>query len=114
MSEQFQQAEKQDGFEASIEEKQLYSIKKAVIGLIEFVTTSLDQLGIDKLHELVDPSLDELHGIIMQLDAQAKVHGDLNLNQALLFAQILINDIKQKNPEMCAHSSRMLKSAQIL
>lgn len=114
MSEEFQQAQKLEGFEASIQEKQLYSIKKAVMGLIEFVTTSLEQLGIDKLHELVDPSLDELHAIILQLDAEAKQHGDLNLNQVLLIAQMLINDIKQKNPEMCAQSSQMLKSARIL
>ncbi|CAI2535450.1 hypothetical protein [Serratia ficaria] len=114
MSEEFQQAQKLEGFEASIQEKQLYSIKRAVMSLIEFVTTSLEQLGIDKLHELVDPSLDELHEIILQLDAEAKQHGDLNLNQVLLIAQMLINDIKQKNPEMCAQSSQMLRSARIL
>lgn len=114
MSEEFQQAQKLEGFEASIQQKQLYSIKRAVMSLIEFVTTSLEQLGIDKLHELVDPSLDELHDIILQLDAEAKQHGDLNLNQVLLIAQMLINDIKQKNPEMCAQSSQMLRSARIL
>jgi len=98
--------------EASLEEKQLYSIKKAVTALIEFVTTSLEQLGIDKLHELVDPSLDELHEIIMKLNDEARHHEDLNLQQVLLIAQMLINDIKLKNPEMCANSSKMLKNAQ--
>lgn len=100
------------GAAASFEEKQLYSIKKAVSALIEFVTTSLEQLGIDKLHELVDPSLDELHDIILQLNDEAKQHEDLNLQQVLLIAQMLINDIKLKNPEMCENSSRMLKNAQ--
>ncbi|EFV40482.1 hypothetical protein CJD50_22270 [Hafnia paralvei] len=97
--------------EASIQEKQLFSIKKAVTGLIEFVTTSLDQMGIDKLHELVDPSLDELDAIIIGLSEEAKKHNDLNLQQVLLIAQMLINDIKLKNPEMCESSSRMLKKA---
>lgn len=99
---------------ASIDEKKLYNIKIAVIALIEFVTTSLDELGIDKLHELVDPSLAELETIIIDLELEAVKFEDLNLRQALLLARVLINDIKQKNPEMCASTSTMLKKAQIL
>ncbi|CDL86624.1 hypothetical protein [Xenorhabdus cabanillasii] len=97
--------------QASTQERQLYSIKKAVAALVEFVTASLDELGIDKLHEITDPSLDELADIVSQLSNEAKQHDDLNLQQILLFAQILINDIKIKNPEMCANSSRMLKKS---
>ncbi|MCC8384976.1 hypothetical protein GPY51_21485 [Photorhabdus laumondii subsp. laumondii] len=100
--------------EASTEEKQLYGIKKAVIGLIEFVTTSLEQLGVDKLNEIVDPSLDELEVIIIELDKEASNYDDLNLRQALLLSRILISDIRQKNPEICAEGSRMLRRAQIL
>ncbi|ELB3891667.1 hypothetical protein HMPREF3119_18375 [Morganella sp. HMSC11D09] len=99
--------------QASIEERQLNSIKMMVQGLINFVVTSFEQLGIDKLHELTDPSLDELASIIQELSAEAKKHEDINLQQTLLFAEILINDIKMKNPEMCANSSHMLKKASI-
>lgn len=112
MTQDFKDIALRQDSQASVEERQLYSIKKAVTALIEFVTTSLDQLGIDRLHELVDPSLDELHDIIMQLSEEAKQHDDLNLQQVLLIAQMLINDIKLKNPEMCENSSRMLKNAQ--
>ncbi|EBN0073228.1 hypothetical protein ABM000_02875 [Morganella morganii] len=99
--------------QASIEERQLNSIKMTVQGLINFVITSFEQLGIDKLHELTDPSLDELAHIIQELGVEAKKHQDINLQQTLLIAEMLINDIKMKNPEMCANSSHMLKKANI-
>ena len=38
--------------QASVMDKQVYSVKVAVIGLIEFVTTSLEQIGIDGFHEV--------------------------------------------------------------
>lgn len=50
----------------------------------------------DQFHELTDPSLDELEDILNRLEEDASSSGDLNLRQAILFAQILIQDIKQK------------------
>nr|WP_202609476.1 hypothetical protein [Proteus sp. G4463] len=99
--------------QASIEERQLNSIKMTVQGLINFVITSFEQLGIDRLHELTDPSLDELTLIVQELSSEAKKHQDMNLQQTLLIAEILLNDIKMKNPEMCSNSSQMLKKANI-
>jgi len=113
VSHEFRDAVKVDGAEASIEEKQLYQVQIAVKSLIDFVVTSFEQLGIEKLHELVDPSLDELHEIILKLDNKAKELGALDLQQVLLTAQILIRDIKDKNPDMCAIGSRTLKRATI-
>ena len=103
-----------DGYQASANEKRLYGIKKAVLGLIAFVTTTLDELGVDRFHELTDPSLDELEDILNRLEEDASSCGDLNLRQAILFAQILIQDIKQKNPDLCANSARILKNTTIL
>ncbi|MBD2826814.1 hypothetical protein [Xenorhabdus szentirmaii] len=111
MTHQFHSAVLKADAQASVQERQLYSIKKAVAGLVEFVTTSLDQLGIDKLHELTDPTLDELDDIVSELSNEARQHNDLQLQQILLFAQILISDIKTKNPEMCANSSRILRNS---
>ncbi|EBB2320259.1 hypothetical protein EDY49_25265 [Salmonella enterica] len=37
----------------------------------------------------------------------------ISLQQVLLTAQILIHDIKQKDPELCAQSSKILKRAVI-
>ncbi|MDN0030772.1 hypothetical protein ACN2W4_20975 [Serratia marcescens] len=97
--------------EASVEEKQIYSVKKAVIGLIEFVTTSLEEIGIDGLHDLVNPSLDDLDSALVQLDAKADAINELNLKQIILFAQVLIKNIREKNPDLCSEGSRLLKSA---
>ncbi|ANZ87768.1 MULTISPECIES: hypothetical protein [Enterobacteriaceae] len=113
MTHDFSDAVKVAGAEASLEEKQLYKVQIAVKSLIDFVVISFEQLGIEKLHELVDPSLDELHDIILQLDVKAKELDALDLQQILLTAQILIRDIKQKNPEMCALGSRTLKRATV-
>ncbi|GLW38501.1 hypothetical protein Pcaca04_24370 [Pectobacterium carotovorum subsp. carotovorum] len=113
MTHDFKNAVKVIDAEASILEKQLYSVQIAVKSLIDFVVTSLEELGIEKLNELVDPSIDELHGIILELDSEAKTLGATDLQQILLTAQILIKDIKQKNPDLCAHSSKILKSANI-
>ncbi|WP_444878227.1 hypothetical protein [Citrobacter koseri] len=113
MTHDFRNAVKVTDAEASFEEKQLYQVQIAVKSLIDFVVISFEQLGIEKLHELVDPSLDELHDIILQLDAKAKELDALDLQQILLTAQILIRDIKQKNPEMCALGSNTLKRATI-
>lgn len=99
--------------QCSIEERQLNSIKMAVQGVINFVITSFEQLGIDKLHELTDPSLDELTLIVRELSSEAKKHQDINLQQTLLIAEMLLNDIKMKNPEMCSNSSKMLKKANL-
>jgi hypothetical protein len=97
--------------EASAEEKQIYSVKKAVIGLIEFVTTSLEELGIEGLHELTNPSLDELDAELEKLDQKADAINELNLKQIIIFAQILIKNIREKNPDLCSEGSKLLKSA---
>ncbi|MFG0814779.1 hypothetical protein [Raoultella sp. FYR_9] len=113
MTHDFRDAVKVAGAEASIEEKQLYQVQIAVKSLIDFVVTSFEQLGIEKLHELTNPSLDELHQIILELDVKAKELDALDLQQVLLTAQILIRDIKNKNPDMCALGSTTLKRATI-
>lgn len=109
----FSNAVKVADAEASLQEKQLYKVQIAVKSLIDFVVLSFEQLGIEKLNELVDPSLDELHQIILELDAKAKELDALDLQQILLTAQIMIRDIKQKNPDLCAQSSNILKRANI-
>ena len=101
-------------YSASADEKKLYSIKKAVLGLIEFVTTTLDEIGVELFHEITDPSLDQLEDILNQLETEASNTDDLNLKQAILFAQVLIKDIKHKNPELCANSAKILKSTQVI
>lgn len=98
---------------ASLEQKQIYTVQLAVKALIDFVVVSFEQLGIDKFHELVDPSLDEIEQIILDLDAEAKSIGDTNLQQYLLSAQIMIKDAKAKNPELCAQGAKFLKNAMI-
>lgn len=113
MSHDFRDAVKLPGVEASLEEKHLYNVQLAVKATIDFVVTSFEQLGIDKFHELVDPSLGEIEEIITMLDTEAKRIGQVNLQQILLGAQIMINDIKQKNPELCAQGAKFLKNAQI-
>lgn len=113
MTHDFSNAVKVSDAEPSVEQKQLYQVQIAVKSLIDFVVISLEELGIEKLNELVDPSLDELHDIILQLDTKAKELDALDLQQVLLTAQILIRDIKQKDPKMCALGSRILKGATI-
>lgn len=97
--------------QASVEEKQIYSVKIAVIGLIDFVTTSLEQIGIDGLHEITNPSLDELDEALVKLDEKADAINELNLKQIILFAQVLIKNIREKNPDLCSEGSKLLKSA---
>lgn len=113
MAHDFSDAVKLPGVEASIEEKQLYKVQLAVQALVDFVVTSFEELGIEKLHELTNPSLDEILEIILKLDDKAKQLGDTDLQQILLTAQILVKDIKQKNPDFCAQTSNLLKRAVI-
>ena len=101
-------------YSASADEKKLYSIKKAVLGLIEFVTTTLDEIGVELFHEITDPSLDQLEEILNELETEASKTDDLNLRQVILFAQVLIRDIKHKNPELCANSVKILKNTQVI
>jgi len=89
------------------------SVKIAVINLIAFVIRSFDEHGMDMLSKIVDPSLEELEGIISELESEAKKHDDINLKQALLLSQMLINDIRQKNPTLCEQSSTMLNNINI-
>ncbi|ART02967.1 TPA: hypothetical protein R1R37_002632 [Klebsiella aerogenes] len=98
---------------SSADEIKLNSVKIAVINLIAFVIRSFDQHGMDMLSKIVDPSLEELEEIITELEKEAQQHDDINLKQALLLSQMLINDIRQKNPELCAQSSTMLSNLQI-
>ncbi|HHU0566529.1 Uncharacterised protein [Klebsiella pneumoniae] len=98
---------------SSADEIKLNSVKIAVINLIAFVIRSFDQHGMDMLSKIVDPSLEELEEIIAELEKEAQQHDDINLKQALLLSQMLINDIRQKNPELCAQSSTMLSNLQI-
>ncbi|WP_333620365.1 hypothetical protein [Pantoea septica] len=98
---------------ATPEESELNSVKIAVINLIAFVIRSFDEHGMDMLSKIVDPSLDELEEIIAQLQVEAQQHDDINLKQALLLSEMLINDIRQKNPELCAQSSTMLSRLNI-
>lgn len=113
MTQDFRDAIKRPDVEASLQEKQIYTVQLAVKGLIEFVVISFEQLGIDKFHELVDPSLDEIEAIISDLDVEAKAIGDTNLQHYLLTARIMIKDAKAKNPELCEQGAKFLKNAQI-
>ncbi|WP_313481457.1 hypothetical protein [Atlantibacter hermannii] len=94
-------------------EMDINSVKIAVINLIAFVIRSFDEHGMDMLSKIVDPSLEELEGIISELESEAKKHDDINLKQALLLSQMLINDIRQKNPTLCEQSSTMLNNINI-
>lgn len=94
-------------------EMDINSVKIAVINLIAFVIRSFDEHGMDMLSKIVDPSLEELEGIISELEFEAKKHDDINLKQALLLSQMLINDIRQKNPTLCEQSSTMLNNINI-
>ncbi|MBK0080140.1 hypothetical protein IAE49_11350 [Kosakonia sp. S58] len=98
---------------ATPEESDLNSVKIAVISLIAFVIRSFDEHGMDMLSKIVDPSLEELEEIIAELQVEAQQHDDINLKQALLLSEMLINDIRQKNPELCAQSSTMLSRLNI-
>ncbi|MHB9805479.1 hypothetical protein [Pantoea ananatis] len=95
--------------EASADEKQIYSVKIAIVALIDFVTSSLEEIGIDALHEITNPSLDDLDRELARLYVIAD--GELKLQQTVLFAQVLINNIREKNPDLCSEGSRLLKSA---
>lgn len=95
--------------EASADEKQIYSVKIAVVALIDFVTSSLEEVGIDALHEISNPSLDDLDKELARLYAIAD--GELKLQQTILFAQVLINNIREKNPDLCSEGAKILKSS---
>lgn len=97
----------------SIKERQLNSIKLSVKGFVDYVIASFEMLGIENMHKITDPSLDELIEIVDELSAEAKQHDDINLQQILLFAQILLTDIKKKNPSMCENSKWILKKSEI-
>lgn len=101
--------------QASISDRKLYAVRQTVTGVIQFIVTSFEELGIDKLHELVDPSLDELATVLEELSQEAKaLTGDNeSLKQAIHLAQIMVNDIKQKNPDLCAIGAKVLKTVQV-
>jgi len=99
--------------EASLDEAHLYKVQLAVKAMVDFLLTSLERLGIDKFNELVNPSLDEIEQIIVQLNEEAKSIDEIGLQQVLLGMQIMIRDIKEKNPELCAQGAKFLKNALI-
>ncbi|ARZ01781.1 hypothetical protein AXW38_12100 [Yersinia ruckeri] len=113
MTHDFSDCAKVSGAEASLQERQIYTVQLGVKSLIDFVVTSFELLGIDKFHELVDPSLGDIEAIIIKLDAKAKQIGDIDLQQILLSAQIMIKNIKEKNPELCEQGSKFLKNAMV-
>ncbi|UNP88135.1 hypothetical protein MNZ22_15980 [Aeromonas encheleia] len=101
--------------QASLADRKLYAVGLAVRGLIEFITTSFEEHGIDKLHEMTDPSLDELTQVLQELSVEAKALAvrNENLEQAIHLAQTMVSDIKQKNPDLCANGARILKSVNV-
>lgn len=68
-------------------------IKFTIITLIGFVVEKLDD-GVEKFKEIVDPSLNELEQIIIELMEEAKKHNDESLNHYLHAAYALIKDVK--------------------
>lgn len=101
--------------QASIPQRKLNAVRLVVLNLIDFIVTSFEELGIERLHELADPSLDDLEGILVALLVEAKqLDGDnINLQQAILMAQIMVNDIKLKNPDLCSNSAKILKTVSV-
>lgn len=100
-------------YQASSEEKHLNSIKKAVMALVEFITSTLEQVGVEEFHRITDPSLDELVEILKRMESLAAPFDDLNLKQVILVAQVLTNDIKLKNVEQTEVTTRMLNSTSV-
>lgn len=114
MTYDFSDAIKNPDVEASLEEKKIYAVQRSVKHLIDFVVISFEELGIDKFKELVDPSLDQIERIIIELDTEAKGIGDTDLQQYLLTAQIMIKNAKSGNPELCSSDAKFLKNANIV
>ena len=103
------------GVEASAEEKKLYAVTKAVQGLIGFIVASFEELGIERLHQMVDPSLDEIIGVLGELREEAEQLDNCpeNLTQAILLAESMMNDIKSKNTDLCSNNARILKTVNV-
>ncbi|MGN4982221.1 hypothetical protein ACE1OG_09265 [Aeromonas hydrophila] len=101
--------------EASLADRKLYAVSLAVTGLIQFIIMSFEEHGIDKLHEMTDPSLDELTKVLEELSVEAKelAERNINLEQAIHLAQTMVYDIKQKNPDLCANGARILKTVNV-
>lgn len=100
---------------ASIADRKINTVRQAVLGMIKFIIISFEELGIDKLHEIADPSLDE---IVIILDLLAEEVETLegktdNLKQAIRLAQIMVNDVKQKNSDLCATGAKILKTVSV-
>lgn len=101
-------------------------LNSSILGIKNFVALLLglyNEFGIDGMHELVDPSLDDLEKLIQDMkktldilphsedyDIQSK---KLNLSQGLLFAEVLINGVRRKDNEACSHSEQVLKVNQL-
>ena len=53
----------------------------------------------------------DLDDALIKLEAKAVAINELNLKQIILFAQVLIKNIREKNPDLCSEGSRLLRSA---
>ncbi|WP_429236210.1 hypothetical protein [Aeromonas salmonicida] len=105
---------KQD-VQASLADRKFNAVRQAVEGLVRFIITTFEEHGIDKLHEMADPSLDEMTRILDELaqEATALVERNENLERAIHLAQVMIQDVKQKNPDLCANGAKMLKTVNV-
>lgn len=101
--------------QASIPQRKLNAVRAGVLNLIDFIVTSFEELGIERLHELVDPSLDDLAAVLtaLQVEAEGLEGENENLKQAILLAQVMVSDIKLKNPDLCNNSAKILKAVNV-
>ena len=102
-------------FEASQQQKQLYAVTTAVQGLIGFIVASFEELGIERLHQMVDPSLVEIINLLGELRHEAfQLQGcPENLTQAILLAESMVQDIKRKNADLCVNNAKILKTVNV-
>ena len=111
----FSNAVLKQGVEASQQDKKLYAVATAVRGLIGFIVASFEELGIERLHQMVDPSLDEIIGILASLRSEAAQLSNCpeNLTQAIILAESMVQDIKSKNADLCSNNARILKTVNV-
>lgn len=101
---------------ASLDQQKLYAVEQAVAGLIKFIVTSLEQKGMEMLHEMTNPSLEELEEILTKLDDEAKkITEDTDyLQQAIHLALMMLKDIKDKNEDLCESGARILRTINVI
>lgn len=90
---------------------------------VKFLLRLYDDFGIDGMHNLVDPDLNALESIVKSLQQEVdKLPSDHNnfslenkkisLSQGLLYAQSMINNVRNKDLEECSRNRSMLESNQ--